>query len=142
MNGIERGKVYLSLVTLYLGLLGVAADKVIPKFQQSTLVSVAYLLSLGLFFLALAMVVAALGIYSYVYPTDLKRVIDNLGDAELSDPEFFDDRMVELAAAFHINQDADGKRATYLWYASWFMLAGMFSQALVLSSLTFLKSAG
>lgn len=138
---IDRGKVYLSLITLYLGLLGVAADKVIPKIAESLVVAVAYLASLAAFFVALGLLLFALGIYRYTYPSNLKSVIEEYGAEPPTDSEFLDMRMAELAAAFSFNLGVDENRASFLKYASWGMLVGMVFQGFVLASLLFLHAS-
>ena len=135
---IERGKVFLSIITLYLGLLGVAVDEIVPEIRGNWLAVCAYLASFAAFLLSIALVIRALGIYKYVYPTDPERVVLQIEDDWPMDSEFFDDRIAELAAAFKTNHPANERRANLLKLASFSMLAGIGLQAIVLSSLVFL----
>lgn len=135
---VERGTIYLSIITLYLGLLAVAADKVIPNINQSGLAMAAYLASFVAFVASMTFVVLAMGIYKYVYPTDPKTVVEGIDQRWPSDAEFFDARIAELAAAFKTNQPVNERRANYLKFASFCMLAGIGLQAVVLSLLLFI----
>jgi hypothetical protein len=134
---IDRGKTFLSVITLYMGLLGVAVDKTVPRITESPVAIVFYIASLFGFMSALSLIVFALGIYQYVYPTDPIGVINEFGSAPPTDADFFDGRIVELAAAFQTNRAATERRANFLKYATWCMLAGIVCQAFVLSSLLF-----
>ena len=135
---IDRGKLYLSIITLYLGLLAVAADEVTPEIADHWIITGAYLASFILFIFALALVINAIGIRTYVYPTDPIKVIKELGAHPPTDSEFFDKRIADYAAAFEKNHPVNDGRAKLLKYASFFMLAGIFCQVIVLSSLVIL----
>jgi hypothetical protein len=135
---IDRGKLYLSIITVYLGLLGVAADKLLPTLARSGLATAAFLASLACFVGSLVLVLLAIGIYKYVYPTDPMTVIDGYGPEPPRDEDFFDDRITELAAAFKTNQFVNERRADKLKYASFCLLGGVVFQAIVLASVLFL----
>lgn len=138
---IDRGKLYLSVITLYLGLLSVAADSVVPLVTHHPLTTAAYLASFVAFVAALCLVVYAIGIYTYVYPTDPESTLlyyDRHNDGRLpADAEFLDRMVVEFATAFTANHPVNERRATLLKYASFAMLAGIAAQAVVLSSFVF-----
>lgn len=133
---IERGKVYLSVITLYFGLLAVAADEIRSVVGLSRFGSAVYLASFAALVVALGLVVRAMGIYRYVYPTDPETVIQSL-EGWPSDAEFFDDRIAELAAAFKTNHPINERRADLLRLASYGLLVAIALQAVVLSLLLF-----
>ena len=137
---IDRGKIYLSIVTLYIGLLGIAADKIVPKLIENWSAQAFYIISLIGFVLSLSLVIFAIGIYCYSFPTDPKNVIFGFGEKQPTDEEFFDARIVEFAVAFHANSSVNEKRASLLKYATWLMLLGVACQSYVLSAIIFLKS--
>lgn len=138
---IDRGKVYLSLITVYLGILAVAADKLVPLLGGSWVAIVFYIASLACLVGSMVLVLMGIGIHTYVYPTDPKAVIFGFGQKPPTNPEFFDDRIVELAAAFKTNHAVTEKRATKLKHGSYCLLGAAIFQALVLSSLLFIPSS-
>jgi len=126
-------------VTLYFGLQGVSVDKIIPRIQGHGEIVIFYLVGLSCFFTALLLIVRALGIYKYVYPMDLRRVIGNMGSSPPSDESFLKHRIAELTAAFHANLNVDEKRWRLLRYATWGMVVGIFFQLVVFFYLPFVE---
>jgi hypothetical protein len=135
---IDRGKLYLSIVIVYLGLLAVAIEKMLPELSQSWLTIAFYVISLASLVASMLLALLAIGIFKYVYPTDPEAVILGFGREPPTDTDFFDDRIVELSAAFATNRRVTEKRATKLKYASFCLLAAAIFQAFVLSSMLFL----
>ena len=136
---INRGKLFLSVITLYMGLLGIAADKVVPKLSSSSIVIACYLSGFVSFVIALVLIVMAIGIYNYVYPSDPKSILQEADENWPDNESFFLERMAELAAAFKNNCPINDKRAKYLKWASLLMLTGIIFQAFVLSALVYIQ---
>lgn len=134
---IDRGKLYLSIITLYIALLGVAAEKVLPQIAGSWFVAAAYLTSLLGLIAAFVLILLALGIYTQVYPTDPEKAFLSMTS---NDEEFFDARIAELATAFKTNFSVTEKRANLLRCASFCLLFAIACQSLVVSSLLFLSN--
>jgi hypothetical protein len=135
----QRATLYLSVNTLYLGLLAVAADKIIPQINANPIAISVYLASFAAFVVSLTFLVLAMGIYKYVYPTDPVTVVMGVNPDWPIDAVFFDDRIVELAAAFRTNHAVNERRASLLKRASFSMLVGIVLQAVVLSMLLFIQ---
>jgi len=134
---VNRGKLYLSVVTLYMGLLGVAANKVVPNLGDSGVVVSIYLLGFALFSIALVFIVKAIGIYQYVYPSDPETILKSYDTKWPDNERFFLERIAELSAAFKYNHPLNEKRASYLKLSSWLMVSGVICQAFILASLTY-----
>jgi hypothetical protein len=132
---IDRGKIYLSVITLYMGLLGVAFDKITPMLAGHCFEKTIYILSLIIFIFSLALVIFSIGIYCYRFPTDPETVIFSFGTNQPLDNDFFDARIADFTVAFKENLPVNEKRANLLKYASWLMLFGISCQAYVLSSI-------
>jgi hypothetical protein len=137
---IDRAAFFLTVITLYMGLLAVAADEIVPHIRTSVIATVAYLSSFGAFVGAIILVVLAMGIRKYVYPTDLETVLRAAHPEWPADSEFFEDRMAELAVAFTRNHPINEWRATLLRGASYAILVGIVCQAAVLCALLFILS--
>jgi len=130
---IDRGKLYLSVITIYVGLLGIASKEIIPKASASSLATILYVASLVGFVMALLLLICSTGIYTHFYPTDPIKVIRGFGAEPPTDEDFFDKRIAEIASAFERFHQVNDQRAQLLKYASWFMVLGVASQAYVLS---------
>jgi hypothetical protein len=131
---ITRGQLYLSIVTLYLGVLSVSVDKLSFVATQGTVPLAFLIASLLCFVASLLLVIGAIGIYTYVYPTDPEAVLTRSGPDPPTDEAFLDGRIVELSTAFTTNRKVNDRRARLLYYASAGLGAGVFFQVFVISS--------
>ena len=129
---IDRGKTYLTIITIYMGLLSVSADKIISRLAAHRSAVYLYALSLICFIASLSLLIFSIGIYKYIYPTNPENIIHGFTEEPPNDEDFFDDRIIEFSVAFRHNINVNEKRANLLKYASWFMLFGISCQAYVL----------
>ncbi len=139
---INRGKLFLSVITLYLGLLAVAADKSIPKLQAYTLPAITYFIGVALIVTALTLVVLAVGIYQHEKPSDPMKMIDRYSETEPTDSEFFDERIADFAVATERNARINDRRAALLRFASFVLLFGVAAQTFLLASLFIVPTKG
>lgn len=136
---VNRAKIYLSVITLYMGLLGIAANSVIPLIADSWFAVALYFLGFLAFVSALVLVVLAMGVYNYVYPTDPENVFLGYDPDWPENDQFFRLRMAELAAAFKHNHPLNERRATCLKRASLCMLLGVGCHTVVLPTMAYLR---
>ena len=132
---INRGKIYLSIITLYLGLSGIAADKLVAGLNEGSYLPFVYVAGFIAFAAALVLVIRAMSVFRYVYPTDPETVLIEGREAWPNDARFNLERMAELAAAFEYNHPINEKRATALKYATYALFAGILLQAISLSTI-------
>ncbi len=128
---VNRGKLFLSIITLYMGLLAVGADKTINVLENSFIVLSIYFISVLLLIGSLIEVVLAIGIYSNEKPSNPETMIQNL-DKTPTDDEFRDERIIDLAVATNRNSKNNDFRAERLKMSSFFLLLGIFGQAVFL----------
>lgn len=132
---INRGKIYLSIITLYLGLSGIAADKLVAGLDDGSWLAIVYIAGFFAFATALVLVIRAMSVFRYVYPTDPETVLIEGREAWPNDARFNLERIAELTAAFKHNHPINEKRATALKYATYAMFAGILLQAIALSTI-------
>ncbi|MDX2044952.1 MAG: hypothetical protein SF097_27320 [Acidobacteriota bacterium] len=127
---IDRGKLFLSIITIYLGLLSVAADKTIPKLDSSLFAKSAYVVSVMFIIIAMALVVLAVGIFKYEYPSDPQRIIESFKDVPPTDDDFRDERIIDFTVATKRNFSQNEMRARLLRLSSFMLLLGALGQAI------------
>jgi len=130
---VNRGKLYLSIVTLYMGLLAVGTDKAIDALGRSMALRSVYMVSVLLLVTALVFVVYAVGIYTNEKPSDPEQLVSSFGDERPSDEAFRDARIVDLAVATGRNSANNDRRAKRLRTATILLLSGIFGQAIFLT---------
>lgn len=119
----NTGNVYLTICSFFLGGLAFKLDGV---FRQATpLTEIAFLFAVGAFVLAFVLILRALGVYTYEGLCDPEKVLKSFDKIPPTDADFLDDRIVDIAAACSVNVKMDDKRAAFLEWASWTMLAGI-----------------
>ena len=126
---IDRGKLFLSIITIYLGLLAVAADKTIPLSKHSLIIAITYTTSVIFIVGAMVPVVLAVGVFKYERPSDPMRIVENFGREIPIDEEFLDARLVDFAVATERNFSQNEKRANLLRVSSFILLLGAIGQA-------------
>ena len=129
---VNRGKIYLSMTTAYLGFLAFKGNELLGQDSRAE-AFIAYLLSASLFVLSLLMTIWALGVYRYEIPTDPIELLENPPPTPPTDDEFREDRLADFAVATKRNLDWNEKRATRLILSSCFLLAGVIAHLVALS---------
>lgn len=125
---LNRGKVFISIITFYLGLLLFktsdyqTADAFIDTLGIKVFL---YALPIILFSIAFLINILSLGIYTYEYPNDLKSLIINNENQLYNNTEFLKGRIVDFAIAMERNYETNNKRAKLLFYTSIFMFLGI-----------------
>ena len=130
---INRGKVYLSIITLYMGLLAMGADKTIARVENSLPLILIYISSLFFIISALADVIFAIGIYTNEKPSDPEVIINRMDDTVTPDQKFIEDRIIDFAVATNRNSANNDKRAGYLRYSTYLLLLGILCQAVLVT---------
>jgi len=133
MEGIERyqaliarGQIFLSIVTLYIGVLSFKlSPSGAPVAALTDLTSpplkwlyCAILVSL---LISLLLVILALGIYRYHALVDPVNIIKAYGPTPPTDEDFWDERIVNFAVVTHENIPRNNKRAKLLYLATVFL---------------------
>lgn len=133
MEGIERyqaliarGQIFLSIVTLYIGVL---SFKLSPSGStnsaltelQNPLLKWLYCSILILLLISLLLIILALGIYRYHALSDPVRIFKEYGDLPPTDEDFRDRRIVDYALVTHENIPRNNKRAKLLYVATVFL---------------------
>jgi hypothetical protein len=126
---IDRGKLFLSIITIYLGLLAVAADKTILFIKSSLFATITYAVSVSCIVVAMAFVVLAVGLFKYEYPSDPLRIIEGLTKVPPADDDFRDERLVDFTVATKRNFALNEKRANLLRASTGMLLLGALCQA-------------
>lgn len=134
---IDRGKLFLSIITIYLGLLAVAVDKTIPFIKSSLFVKTTYAISVICIVVAMALVVLAVGLFKYEYPSDPLRIIESFTKTPPTDDDFRDERLVDFTVATKRNFALNEKRANLLRASSGMLLLGALGQAVFFVKFTF-----
>jgi hypothetical protein len=134
----SKGKVYLSLNTLYLGAVAFKADFWFVQASQTTISAILLVVLLAIFVSALCVTVAALGIYTYEGLADPEGIIRQFGDTPPSNEEFYDDRIVDATVAANRNSATNDKRAALLTIASILLIAGILSHVLLITWILYL----
>jgi hypothetical protein len=121
---IERGKVYLTVATAYLGVLAFKNQEFLISSTDIT-AKVLFCLVALFFLAALVCIVFSLAIYKYEGLCDPEKVLEEIGSHPQSDDTFFDLRTADMAVAHNRNQKQNDRRADCLAIASWLMAIGV-----------------
>jgi hypothetical protein len=134
MEGIERyqaliarGQIFLSIVTLYIGVLSFklspagSAPVVALTELPSPLLKWLYCSILISLLISLLLVILALGIYKYHALVDPIRIIEGYGPTPPTDQDFWDERIANFASVTHENIPRNNKRAKLLYAATIFL---------------------
>jgi hypothetical protein len=123
---IARGQIFLSIVTLYIGVL---SFKLSPSGAPvATLIELSspalkwlYCSILISLLISLLLVILALGIYKYHAVADPVQIIEAYGPTQPTDSDFWDERIANLAVVTHENIPRNNKRAKLLYRATIFL---------------------
>jgi hypothetical protein len=122
----EHAKAYLSLATLYSAFVLFVVDKLKPDSIANRSVFIAAIACmLGSFLLSLF----ATKVSNYEAVNEPQDIIEQFGDAPMSDEEFFDLRIADYAVACERNSQVNDKKAFQLVVAAYLLLAGIALQA-------------
>jgi len=128
-SGLEsKAKLYLTIITFYLGIVGLKINEVVEfanRFQLSIILLAIMALVL---FLALLFTIAAMSIRKYERICDLEEVIKSFGESPPKDNDILDDWLVHLAVATNRNALQNNRVATLLQCASGLIFMAVFLQ--------------
>ena len=127
-----RGKVYLSLTTVYMGAVAFKADFWFVQGAQSMVSAIMLIALLALFVSALCVIVAALGIYSYEGLANPEDIIREYGETPPSNEDFYDDRIIDATVASNHNSATNDKRARLLTVAPMLLIGGILTHVLLI----------
>ncbi|MEM9110675.1 MAG: hypothetical protein AAGC72_11700 [Planctomycetota bacterium] len=122
---INRGKIYLSICTFFLGGIGFKLSSDIS--EASLGMQVPFMVSAFFFIMSFLLIIIALGIYKYEATFDAELIIEEFGDEPPKDGDFLDQRIADITASLGHNIAINNKRGRFLFYASFGMLAGVVS---------------
>lgn len=132
---LNRGKVFITIITFYLGLLFFNAPDVL-SFESTINISsyqkTWYSIPILLFTISFLLNIFALGVYKYEELNDLEELINKGGTELIEEDEFLTRRLADFAIATKRNQIVNDRRATLLLFTSFFMLLGIVSHLLFL----------
>jgi len=120
-----RGKLYLSIVTLFLATLIFKAQDVRASVKELNVpwwlvLAEAVLLAVTLFFIVLGALIR-----DYEGVADPERVLESFGEEPPSDDEFFDDRIADYAVSTNRNAAVNDRVARHLEIAGLILGAAM-----------------
>jgi hypothetical protein len=127
---IARGQIFLSIATLYIGVLSFKPSEPLGRIQPLTfrsddlLLKWSYGLILIFLLVSLLLVILALGIYKYQSISDPVSIIKRFGAVPPTDDDFRDERIVDYAVATQRNVQQNNKRAKLLYAATVFLFLG------------------
>lgn len=124
-NLIDRGKILLSLSSIYIGFLSFSFEKI----STSKCDYILFFLSVVLMLLSFGSTILAIGIMKYENPCNSSQLVENMRRNAQQNEDFFDDRIVDYAVATKRNSLKNDIRATRLLYATLFLLVGLIMHA-------------
>jgi hypothetical protein len=119
---IDRGKTFISLIALYSGFIALSADE---KIGDAVLLWILFASAALSMLMSLLLSIVAVGVFRYEKINSPENIISSFGDVSPSDPEFFDDRIIDLTVACNRNSKRNDQRAKLLFWASFFILLGL-----------------
>ena len=122
---INRGKIYLSICTFFLGGIGFKLNSDIAQSPPST--QALFLASALFFIVSFLLIILALGIYKHEATFDPELIIEEFGEEPPSDEEFLDQRIADITVSLSHNATINNKRGRFLFLASVGMLIGVTS---------------
>lgn len=121
----NRAKLYITIISLYLGAIAFKIPDIAPLSQQLKVHPLVFYLVIIVFLAALIAAIVAIKIRSYAAVCDPIEVILNFESAPQSNEEFFDRRIVEYAVATKVNRQVNNRVATTLQSAVWMLFVGV-----------------
>lgn len=129
----NRAKLYLSIITFYLGAVAFKIND-IGLFMAQFRIPIVHYLMLALFLLlALLLTILATRIRVYEGVNDLEEIIISLGAGAPNDEEFLDSCLIDLAVATNRNSQVNNKVAVMLQWASYLLFLAVVCQLTVFS---------
>ena len=121
---IERGKIFLSVLTIYVGILTLKVDDLQIVVKESPW-SLTFLGFTSAFIISsLLLTILSLGIFTYEEPFILEEALtEAVGTDSLS--EFYIDRLTDFAVGAGRNSKVNDKRGLLLAWASYFLVGGV-----------------
>lgn len=127
----NRSKLYLTILTFYLGAIAFKIDDVM-KFITRFRVPIWLYMTMALILLAaLLLTILATRIRGYEGICDLKDIYLSVEDSPPTDEDFLEDRLADLVVATNRNSNQNDKVATYLQWASYLIFAAVSLQLLI-----------
>lgn len=126
-----RAKVYITILTFYIGALAFKASDVVQILKEYRAPVTGAVLICLTFIASLGCCVFALRIKTFEAITDPEEVIAAWPDEGLADEEFFDARIADFAVATKRNAKQNDEAARALALAGWLLFAGVLTQAVV-----------
>jgi hypothetical protein len=127
----SRAKLYLTVITFYIGVIGFKITDVIAFTSTFSVPVTLYIITAGILLLSLLLTMAAMRIYSYEGVCNLEQVIDSFGERPPADEDFLDDRLVDLAVATTRNTKINNRRGILLLCASILICLAVIVQLLI-----------
>jgi hypothetical protein len=133
----SQAKHYLSLATLYSAFVIFFVDKVLPLIEAENK-HPSSVVAMKIVFLATICAMAASFLFSLLVVqvstfealTDPNDLIDQLkGNKAVTDKDFFDRRIADIAVAFERNTAVNDRKANFLQYAGYALLVGILLHA-------------
>lgn len=131
---INRGKIYLSIITIYIGVFTLKIQDIGTLVGDGSFSKILVGATGICFIFALLACILALGIFKYEGLCDIKEELLALGDAGKPDSEFYEDRLADMAVAYERNSEQNDHRASLLGISSYLVLAGVFFHMLAFYS--------
>jgi len=131
---INRGKIYLSIITVYIGVFTLKIQDVSTLVGNGSFSKILLGATGVCFIFALLACVLALGIFKYEGLCDIKEELLAFDDKGKPDSEFYEDRLADMAVAYERNSEQNDRRASLLEISSYLVLAGVFFHMLTFYS--------
>src|SRR5215813_2029361 len=132
---IDRGKTYISLLTLYGAFLAFSIKDAAPEGRLLWL----FVALIVLFLAAFALAVTALNIQSYEGINEPDDVVSELPQRNAA---FFDARIVDFSVASERNSKLNDRRATFLRLSGLFLLLGLVSHSVYFAAFAYVHNSG
>jgi hypothetical protein len=126
-----RAKLYITILTFYIGALAFKVEEV-EKFLTQFTIPIALAIAAGLsFVLSLAFCIFSVRVKNYEALANPEELIDSFPSGPISDEEFLDNRIADLAVATNRNSRQNDSAANAVTIAGWLLLFGVVLQALI-----------
>lgn len=113
---LNRGKVFIGIISFYVGTLVVNSVNNLPDLKGEHHLWSDYLILVSLitFGIGFFLSILAMGFYKHENITNLTRVIKSFGDSPMRDEDFFDYRLADFTVATERNHEKNNIRAKLL----------------------------
>jgi hypothetical protein len=127
---VKRGQLFLTVTTLYAGVLAQRVSELLTSSADQLVSKTCYTASIVALLCSSLLGIVAIGFFSYEVPNRPCQIIMDLGDQPPTDEDFYDVRIAEFAVATERNHSTNDKRAAVLRFSSYFLYAGVVFHAL------------